>query len=314
MRLRATIPVLGWIISGIFLTNPLRAADLGALEDRFDAALLKAQVDYDRSKLRLDKGFSDHLAGLMASHQGTGKLGSTLAIKREIEWFSEEAKLGEGDLVEQPPDLLAAQQKYLKALATHDDALNKKKSKAYEIYISELESLKVKLTMAGKIDEAESAASKLVLAAAAHRALAELAEAARRLPVPDGAIEWQGHHYLVVVQSRVSFSDARAACEKLGGHLVFLESEDERKFVHQLKGRKTAWIGASDQDEEGTYTWLDGSEIAKELRNVIPQTNTRVYDCVLLTVDGVLVSRPKSGHHKSGIEKWVNRYVIEWDY
>ncbi|MGI9240508.1 MAG: C-type lectin domain-containing protein [Verrucomicrobiales bacterium] len=294
--------------------HPTRAADLGEVEGRFDAAVLRAEVDYDESKLRLDKGFTDHLASLMASHRSAGKLESTLAIKRETERFSSAGELSGSDLVEQPADLLAAQQRYLEALATHDAILNKKKSKAYEVYISALGSLKVKLTMAGKIDEAEQVASKLDLATDAHRALVELAEAARRLPVPDGASEWQGHHYLVVVQSRVSFSDARAACEKLGGHLVFLGSEDERKFVHKLKGRKTSWIGASDQDEEGTYTWLDGSEIAKELRNVISQTNTRVYDCVLLTVDGVLVSRPKSGHHKSGIEKWVNRYVIEWDY
>ena len=66
-------------------------------------------------------------------------------------------------------------------------------------------------TRNGNIEEAKSA--QMVI------------HATRRLELPAGTTEWQGHHYKFFVAPRVSFGEARAACEMLGGHLAYLGGE-----------------------------------------------------------------------------------------
>ena len=183
------------------------------------------------------------LGELMDTHQSSGKLDPVLAIKSETERFSKARELGQGDLVEKPVGLVGAQKKYLVALDTLRATLKEKKVAAADAYISRLDALKVELTKAGKIEEASSVAAELE---SARKARPWIGQAP-----PDEAVEWQGHHYAVISHPKVSFADAKVGAEKLGGHLAYLGTDAERKFVQQLrKGGGTAWVGVSDQDEE----------------------------------------------------------------
>ena len=77
--------------------------------------------------------------------------------------------------------------------------------------------------------------------------------------------QYNGHFY-AIVNTSVSFTNAKAYCENFGGHLVYIESEAEKLFIEDLR-QKTGltaqgiWIGASDEGHEGEWKWLNGKSL-----------------------------------------------------
>jgi hypothetical protein len=56
-----------------------------------------------------------------------------------------------------------------------------------------------------------------------------------------------------------TWEEAKANCEKRGGHLVTVDSEEENEIVTQLLkdgGYRTAWIGLTDKDQEKKWKWV----------------------------------------------------------
>ena len=56
-----------------------------------------------------------------------------------------------------------------------------------------------------------------------------------------------------------TWSDAEAHCQKVGGHLASVLSQEEQEEVTAAAGGKTVWIGGNNQDQEGRWRWTDGS-------------------------------------------------------
>merc|ERR1711974_503252 len=74
-------------------------------------------------------------------------------------------------------------------------------------------------------------------------------------------------HCYMLFTDKVSWFQARRACENLGGYLATFTSEDEmnfysRKFGHHFEGPdntwKGPWVGFSDAQEEGNWKWVNG--------------------------------------------------------
>lgn len=81
--------------------------------------------------------------------------------------------------------------------------------------------------------------------------------------IPADAQAFNGHAYKFFPQ-QLSWKDAKARCEALGGHLVIIETPGENAFVAQLiadGGKLDSWIGATDDTSEGQWHWVDGSNI-----------------------------------------------------
>ena len=81
--------------------------------------------------------------------------------------------------------------------------------------------------------------------------------------VPSSAKEYKGHTYYVYKSSNYSWAQAKAYCEKKGGHLVTITSSGENKFVASLidkRGAEKVWLGASDATTEGTWKWVTGEK------------------------------------------------------
>jgi hypothetical protein len=79
-------------------------------------------------------------------------------------------------------------------------------------------------------------------------------------PIPDGAVEFGGHHYLLVdgVED-LSWDGARARCSALGGTLAVVTSEAEASFIAELCDGRYMYLGATDNESEGEWTWVDGT-------------------------------------------------------
>jgi hypothetical protein len=90
---------------------------------------------------------------------------------------------------------------------------------------------------------------------------------AKRHPL-DAEDTFAGHWYKFY-HSQVSWKEAKAQCEAMGGRLVFIESKEEDDFVKSIILRHTegigdfnTWIGGSGEVAKGKYLWIDGSELA----------------------------------------------------
>ncbi|XP_055019912.1 aggrecan core protein-like, partial [Boleophthalmus pectinirostris] len=85
---------------------------------------------------------------------------------------------------------------------------------------------------------------------------AESRETPRR-SCPESWSWFSGHCYLLQSE-RLTWAEAELNCRDLEAHLVSINSPEEQRFVSDL-GRVYQWIGLNDREEEGNFTWTDGS-------------------------------------------------------
>jgi hypothetical protein len=77
---------------------------------------------------------------------------------------------------------------------------------------------------------------------------------------PETPVTFQGHAYRFFAES-LAWRKAKDRCEELGGHLVVIDSAEENVFVAGLiskAGWKDAWIGITDEEEEGAWRTMAG--------------------------------------------------------
>ena len=73
--------------------------------------------------------------------------------------------------------------------------------------------------------------------------------------------EFNGHYYCVVATpSRISWDKASAACEKAGGYLATITSQEEQNFIEELNsGNRRFWIGGF-RDSSDNWKWVTGEK------------------------------------------------------
>jgi len=95
-----------------------------------------------------------------------------------------------------------------------------------------------------------------------------------------------------VFTEKVSWEDARQTCvSSNNADLASITSEAERTFAWELAGQQTTWIGGSDQETEGTFTWSDGTPWDNPLWSPgNPNNEQNDQDCVTMwdREDGLL--------------------------
>src|SRR5262249_9430267 len=73
----------------------------------------------------------------------------------------------------------------------------------------------------------------------------------------DEHLESSSKHCYRAVTTAKSWLDAQTDCEKWGGDLVAITSEEEQKFVAAFVAANS-WIGDNDQKTEGNFQWTSG--------------------------------------------------------
>ena len=146
------------------------------------------------------------------------------------------------------------------------------------------------------------------------------------VPKPDvaNAVKWKGHWYAVFTD-RLSWEDAKAECEKLGGHLVIIESEAENDFLWGLISKEKAvsdavakrkhnvflHIGCFQTSESKGWKWLNGESVVYSNWSTATHLDRNTYGGITLSpVEGESAVKPSD---------WVNNYgggffyICEWE-
>ena len=118
-----------------------------------------------------------------------------------------------------------------------------------------------------------------------------------------------------VFPEQVTWHEARARCAGLGGHLAVVTGEAENRFLTSLvKGRGLggAWLGATDEQAEGRWLWVDGTPLRYsnwDLPNKQPNNKQGIehYMVLLTRFDGSWCDQPDDGRQEHP------GYVCQWD-
>jgi len=73
----------------------------------------------------------------------------------------------------------------------------------------------------------------------------------------------QGHFYQFFEVEGVTWHEAKAKCEEMGGHLATIDSREENRAISGTLSQMTnrAWIGASNTKSTGRWAWVKSSEM-----------------------------------------------------
>ena len=65
------------------------------------------------------------------------------------------------------------------------------------------------------------------------------------------------------VNTPINWLDAQSSCAIWGGDLTSITTERENNYLYTIipDTVSNCWIGLNDRDVEGTYTWIDGTEL-----------------------------------------------------
>ena len=75
---------------------------------------------------------------------------------------------------------------------------------------------------------------------------------------PSDAVAFGGHGYKTF-NEKVCWHTAKAACERMGGHLACIESKAEQEFIAKLADGRYLYLGAQDEDKEFEFIWVNGA-------------------------------------------------------
>jgi len=134
-------------------------------------------------------------------------------------------------------------------------------------YQTELEKLKIEYTKAGNLEAALAVDAELkdIVVSSPATPSPMAAQVVSRDQVPKEAHRLRDCYVLGVNAGReISWADAKAECEKMGGRLVTIS--DERKWADILAYRGKAkigrfWTGAHRAERDGKWIWMDGTEV-----------------------------------------------------
>jgi hypothetical protein len=276
------IVLAGYCRAGTNTVETIKAS-LDATNAGLDSALEKQKAEALAS-------YGKALDTLQASLQQKGDLEGLIAVRLEKRRFDAEKTLDEAN--SQPAVVITTMEKYRTFVARLERERAMRGIVALKQAIAQCEALIKQQVMQGKIDEALATKQALetfrfVTADAESKlppdtpptpvpkperkptpAIAAPIPAPKPHdpePTPAGPVTKKvifGKHQYQLVLTKLSWHAAKKACEQAGGHLAIVNGEDENRYIATLLAGREAWIGCTDEAEEGTWLWVDGSKVS----------------------------------------------------
>jgi hypothetical protein len=126
------------------------------------------------------------------------------------------------------------------------------------------------------------------------------------LGAPEDASLFAGHAYSFDA-TPMTWHEAALTCELLGGYLVCVESSDEHEFVVQLANKRQAWLGASDEQLEDNWRWVNGQPVVfKAWRRPEPNNSDGLEHYMMLGSAGRWNDNRKEQKRDTG-------FICEWE-
>lgn len=132
---------------------------------------------------------------------------------------------------------------------------------------------------------------------------------------------FDGRDYALIEPGIITWHDAKAACEDMGGHLCTITSPAEQAFIESLISTGTAenyWLGATDEVTEGDWKWITDEPWNYEHWGENQPSNTVRYNRYgedylgLTTVDSKWAAVNDWNDYRPD-DDIVNGYICEWE-
>lgn len=76
---------------------------------------------------------------------------------------------------------------------------------------------------------------------------------------PTDCVCHKGHKFKLFTNTK-TWAEAKADCEARGGHLVTSTSKEKNDFLASITGKTSVWLGATDEETEGVWKWINGEK------------------------------------------------------
>ncbi|MBQ7562266.1 MAG: SYNERG-CTERM sorting domain-containing protein [Synergistaceae bacterium] len=129
-------------------------------------------------------------------------------------------------------------------------------------------------------------------------------------PTPEPEITWNNHRYKIYNDS-LTWEQAQARCESLGGHLATITSEAEQNIIEQLIDQtsedKYAYFIGGRCDSSGFWTWVTDEVFEKQYNNFSEGRPNGSGNFLLIIADsGLWIDTTHGGNTERG-------FICEWD-
>lgn len=116
----------------------------------------------------------------------------------------------------------------------------------------------VEVTKTGDFEKAQAVKTRIEQLEKDPESELEKPTKAPKRPRPKDTVKFGGHTY-ALIKEPATWHVAKRRCEEMGGHLACLETSKEAEFVATLCGDEKSWVGATDEETEGKWLWVNGS-------------------------------------------------------
>ncbi len=200
-------------------------------------------------------------------------------------------------------ECVAANTRYHKSIEPYIKGRNKSLKNAHKKARIKLEKVKKAAERVGSVtaDVAQNALEEL------EKLVIKTEEEVNTLPrmkdLKPAVVRYEGHSYLFII-SHLTAPEAKRRCEQMGGHLVYIETHEERRFLNEQSRNCAFWVGGTDQHKEQDWRWLNGKPIDKTMWITNHPMLSRDRNYVILTSKGMEAA--SSGYKPLG-------YICEWE-
>lgn len=192
----------------------------------------------------------------------------------------------------------AIEERYTSQLNRVEGDLVKVRKAAGDARLKSYKELLLETTKAGDFDKAAAVKSRI-------QELEKQSNAATTptRPRPKETVKFGGHTY-AIIKEPAPWHVAKKRCEEMGGHLVILDSTKEFAYIATLckKEATSAWVGATDEESEGAWKWVDGSDAKFDSPHINNVDDSEHY--MLLDLERSNFNDVRTGRFN---------YVCEWD-
>ncbi|XP_073770369.1 uncharacterized protein isoform X2 [Danio rerio] len=94
----------------------------------------------------------------------------------------------------------------------------------------------------------------------------------------DGWFYYQSSFYFMSSEEK-SWSESRRYCSDRGADLIIINNREEQDFVKKTSGGALVWIGLTDSAKEGSWKWVDGTNMTTRFWRLFEPNGQRRENC-----------------------------------